>query len=108
MLKFILLCETYKNDNIANLLRLPNYYFVFKNRKIKSKGGVSMYIRDNIQFNLREDLSIFIEGEFEYIFVESIINCHTTIVGVIYRCRHIITRGYLIYFDQDYSYLFNI
>ena len=34
----------------------------FFNRKIKSKDNVEMYIRDNIQFNLREDLCIFIEN----------------------------------------------
>ena len=39
-----------------------------------------MYIRDNIQFNLREDLSISIEEEFESIFVETVINGQTSIV----------------------------
>ena len=43
-----------------------------------------MYIRDNIQFNLHEDLSIFV-GEFESIFVKSIINSQTSIGGEIYR-----------------------
>ena len=37
-----------------------------------------MYIRDNIQYNLREDLSIFIEGEFESILIESINNGQPT------------------------------
>ena len=44
-----------------------------------------MFIRDNIQFNLREDLSIFIEGEFEYIFVESVMNGQTSSVGEMYH-----------------------
>ena len=59
---YILLCETFVNDDNANLFQLPNYNFIYKNRKIKAKGGVAIYIRDNIQYNLREDLSIFIEG----------------------------------------------
>ena len=37
---------------------LINYNFIYKNRKIQSKDGVAMYIQDNIQFNLCEDLSI--------------------------------------------------
>ena len=81
---FNFLGETFINDNNANLFRLPNYNFGFKNRKITSTDGVAMYIRDNIQFNLCEDLSIFV-GEFESIFVESIINGQTSIVGEIYR-----------------------
>ena len=82
---YILLCETFVNDDNAHLFKLPNYNFIYKNRKIKSKGGVAIYIRDNIQYNLREDLSIFIEGEFESIFIESINNGQTSIVGEIYR-----------------------
>ena len=82
---YILLCETFVNDNNAHLFKLPNYNFICINRKIKAKGGVAIYIRDNIQYNLREDLSIFIEGEFEYIFIESITNGQTSIVGEIYR-----------------------
>ena len=82
---YILLCETFVNDDNAHLFKLPNYNLIYKNRKIKSKGGVAIYIRDNIQYNLREDLSIFIEGEFESIFIESINNGQTSIVGEIYR-----------------------
>ena len=54
---YILLCETLVNDDNAHLFKLPNYNFMYtKNRKIK--GGVSIYIRDTIQYNLREYLSI--------------------------------------------------
>ena len=82
---FFLLCKTFVNDDNTHLFKLPNYNFIYKNRKIKSKGGVAIYIRYNIQYNLREDLSIFIEGEFESIFIESINNDQTSIVGEIYR-----------------------
>ena len=83
---YILLCETFVNDDNAHLFKLPNYNFIYKNRKIKSKDGVAIYIHDNIQnqYNLREDLSIFI-GKFESIFIDSINNGQTSIVGEIYR-----------------------
>ena len=57
------------NYDNAHLFKLPSYNCIYKNRKIKAKGGVAIYIRDNIQYNLPEDRSIFIEGEFESIFI---------------------------------------
>ena len=47
-----------------------------------------MYVRDNIQYNLREDLDIFVEGEFESIFIESSSNGNTSVVGEIYRIHN--------------------
>ena len=68
---FMLLCETFINDNKANLFRLPNYNFVKKNKKIKLRCTYE------IIFN-----SIFVKIlEFESIFVESVINGQTSIVG---------------------------
>ena len=51
-----------------------------KNRKIKSKGGV----RDNIQYNLRKDLDIFVETE-----QKSITHTSATLIDNIY-VRHTI------------------
>ena len=82
---YILLCETFLNDDSAHLFELPNYNLVYKNRTTKSKGGVAICIRDNIQYILREDHSNFVEGEFESIFIESSRNGLTTVVGEIYR-----------------------
>ena len=44
-----------------------------------------MYVRDNKQYDLREVLSTFVEGEFEFIFIEFSYNGQTSIVGEIYR-----------------------
>ena len=86
---YILLCETFVvNDDNVHHFKLLNYNFICKNRTIKAKCGVAIYIRDNIQYNLREDLSIFIEGGFESIFIESIKNGQTSIVGEIYRIHN--------------------
>ena len=80
-----MLCETFVNDDNAHVFKLPNYNFIYDNIKIKAKGGVAIYIRDNIQYNLRENVSIFKEGEFESIFIESINNGQTSIAAEIYR-----------------------
>jgi len=45
-----------------------------------------MYINNNIQYNLRDDISIFYEGEFESIFIETLeAKGKGTVVGEIYR-----------------------
>ena len=46
---YILLCETFVNDDNAHLFKLPNYNFIYKNRKAKYKCGVAIYIVENIQ-----------------------------------------------------------
>ena len=83
----LLLCETFICDNNATLFNLPGYNLICKNRQSKSKGGVAIYLRDHLKFKVRDDLSIFIEGEFESIFIET---CgHTPIIlGEIYRTPH--------------------
>ena len=83
-LDIIMLCETFLNDNNADLYHIPGYHFVYHNRKNMIKGGVAMYIRDTLNYKLRNDISIFIEGEFECIFVE-ISDKESTVIGEIYR-----------------------
>ena len=83
-LDFILLCETLLHDGNKHLFDLPGYNFVFRNRTNKSRGGVAIYIRKNIEYKLREDLDIFVEGEFESIFQETVINNNKTVIGEIY------------------------
>ena len=83
-----ILCEICLNYDSAHLFELPNYNLIYKNRTTKSKGGVAMYIRDNIQYILQEDHSNFVEGEFESIFIESSRNGLTTVFGEIYRTKN--------------------
>ena len=79
------MCETFLHDGNKHLFDLPGYNFVFRNRTNKSRGGVAIYIRKNIEYKLREDLDIFVEGEFESIFLETVINNNKTVIGEIYR-----------------------
>ena len=85
---YILLCETFRNDDNAPLFKQHNYNLIYKNRKIKSKSGVAVYGRDNILVNLPEDYSIYVEGEFESTFIESSSNGHTEVVGELYRIHN--------------------
>ena len=82
-LDVILLCETFINDHNAELFNIPGYTFIHRNRSTMVRGGVAIYIRDSIRFKLRDDITIFREGEFESLFID-ITDKHTsTIVGEI-------------------------
>ena len=103
----ILLCETFLHENNSHLFHLPGYHFICKNRKDKTRGGVGMYIKENIQFNISEDLSVFIEGEFESIFIDTINESFTTIVGEIYRIPNTSTATYLDIYETILCKLMN-
>ena len=70
-------------------LHLPGYTkLISRNRDDDSRGGVGLYVKDNINFTLRNDLSVFIPHVFESLFIEISSNsksCPNKIIGVIYR-----------------------
>ena len=87
---FILVCETflhgiYKDKTFSKLCEISGYKFVYKNRINRAKGGVGLYIKNDYQFKARDDLSTFIEGEFETIFVEVKSKPNNLIIGEVYR-----------------------
>ncbi len=81
----ILLCETWLNDHNYNTFNLENYDFVETHRRKSKGGGVGIYINQEINYKIREDLSLFEEGAFESIFIETLGNDMKTIIGEIYR-----------------------
>ena len=83
-LDFILLCETFLTDNIANQFNISGYDMVYKNRQ-SNRGGVAIYINSKLNYKLREDLMINQPGIFESIFVEIQSPRLNAIVGEIYR-----------------------
>ncbi len=84
-INFILLCETFLTGNNASMFPLPGYHFICKNRNHGRGGGVAMYISENFDFKLRDDLMIYQDQEFESIFAEVTLNEQKLIVGEIYR-----------------------
>ena len=81
---FILICETFLNSN-DDKATLNGYGLVSRSRVNKSKGGVAIYVNNKYQFKIRDDLAIFVEGEFETIFLEILSSPCNAIVGEIYR-----------------------
>ena len=99
----ILLCETFLTDTNHDLFNIPGYTFISRHRKHYRQGGVGIYIKNNINFIIRDDLSIFIEKSFETLFLEvtSSMGSRPIIIGEVYRepnssCPNSITNYELI------------
>ena len=99
----ILLCETFLTDTNHDLFNIPGYTFISRHRKHYRQGGVGIYIKNNINFIIRDDLSIFIETYFETLFLEvtSSKGNRPIIIGEVYRvpnssCPNSITNYELI------------
>ena len=87
ILDFILICESFLRDHNNHLYQINGYNFISKNRQNMNGGGVCMYVRNDIQFKMRDDLSLFYEGQFESLFIETTDN-HTIIrSGFMVICR---------------------
>jgi hypothetical protein len=97
----ILLCETWLNSVNHNMYPLSGYNFVDNHRVITKCGGVAIYVKQGITFNIREDLSIFEEGTFESLFIELIVNNKHTIVGEMYRLPSTNEKHFL----ETYDYI---
>ena len=83
---FIGVSEAYRCDGDTRL-RLPGYHDLISRCRIDgSRGGVGLFIKDNIQYKIRQDLSVFEQHVFESVFVEVDLQSGSNlIVGVIYR-----------------------
>ncbi len=70
-------------------LHLTGYHdIITRTRDDSNRGGVGLFISNNISFTIREDLSVFIPHIYESLFIEvksSNKHMNTQIVGVIYR-----------------------
>ena len=68
------------------MYNLPGYTFISRQRQHGKRGGVWIYVKNDINFTRREDLEINVDGEFESIFIETQNKTkNNIIVGEIYR-----------------------
>jgi len=84
-LDVLLLCETFLNERNQDLYQLPGYQFICKSRKNRTGGGVGIYLKNHINFKIRDDLAPHTEGSFESILVETLNTNKKYIIGEIYR-----------------------
>ena len=84
-LNIIGISELFRIPNINNYT-LPGYHaLVSRSRTDDSRGGVGLYIKQNISYTILEDITVFIPHVFESLFVEITDNKQSYVVGVVYR-----------------------
>ena len=63
------LTETWFNSSLSNLYTLEGYNSINNSRTIKKGGDVALFVKENIQFSIRKDLSIITDC-LETLFIE--------------------------------------
>lgn len=85
---FIGISEVFRCDRDQRI-SLPGYHTIITRvRELHDdyRGGVALFIKDSLDFKIRDDLSVFIPHVFESLFIEvESESGKPTIVGVIYR-----------------------
>ena len=68
-------------------LKIPGFHNIIAHcRETGSTGGVGLFIKENINYKVRDDLSTFIPHVYESIFIEVVsTSSKNAIVGIIYR-----------------------
>ncbi len=83
---YIGVSEAY-NCELDQQLSLPGYHeIITRSRTDGGRGGVTLFIKQSIQYKIREDLSIIDAHVFESLLIEvKSQNTKSLIIGVIYR-----------------------
>ena len=69
-----------------DLIQMEDYHLICNGRKNRKGGGVGLYIKDDRNYQVRKDLSIYNKDIMESLFIEIIREKNKNIiVGVIYR-----------------------
>ena len=80
--------ETWLRDDDCDLFAIQCYNVVEKHRQNRSGGGVALFLKDNIEYTIRSELSTF-NDQLESVFIEINKDALTTdkniVIGVIYR-----------------------
>ena len=81
------LAETWLDGESEKGVSVAGYGAVCMSRKERRGGGVALLIKDGLTYRERPDLGVFIEGEFESLFVEIIRGGgrRNDVIGVVYR-----------------------
>lgn len=82
----IAVTETWLKDSYTTeLYQLDSYSFVNKGRNHGNGGGVSLYVSDDIQYTVNNELSFFHENIFESVFIDLVDHPNQLSIGVVYR-----------------------
>lgn len=83
----IAISETWVNNNHdTSSFNIPEYDLILNNRESKSGGGVGLYLKSNIKYQIRHDLKLSTDELSDSLFIEIIREKDKNIViGVLYR-----------------------
>ena len=90
----VLLCETFLTKHTNQLVNIPGYVLINKNRTNSRGGGVAILLKDNIPYKKWDDITTMIEKEVESVYAE--ITCRNgtkLLLGSLYRAPN--TNGKL-------------
>ena len=66
----VLLCKTILSDVKNVLFKIPNYTLISRPYKHKKGGGIAILVNDKIKHQIRKDLTISENKNFESVFIE--------------------------------------
>jgi len=85
-IQLLALCETYLGrDSLLSFYSFPGYCLESKNRSKMGRGGLAFLVRDSLQYKVRDDFEVWIEGEFESFSVEVRFEENNFLFCIIYR-----------------------
>ena len=69
---FVGLCETFLSDENLNAVNfcVPGYKVEYKGHSFMQKGGPATLTRNDINYEVRHDFSLWLEGKLDTLFIE--------------------------------------
>ena len=80
--------ETWLNSELQKLTDFEGYTPIYKHKtRIKEGGGIAIFVKQNIKFHVRDDLSVPLEKQnmFDCLFIEIVTSEFPIIIGTVYR-----------------------
>ena len=92
----VLLCETFLTKQTNQLVNIPGYVLINKNRTNSRGCGVAILLKDNVPYKKWDDITTMIEKEVESVYVETTCRNGTKLLlGSLYRAPN--TNGKVSY-----------
>ena len=96
--------ETWLNDATSELVNITGYNFVSNHRKSKTGGGVGIYLKNDLEYKLREECNFSDSEVIESLFLEiTVPHGKNIIVGSVYRPPNQNTATFLDKFNDILS-----
>lgn len=100
----ILVSETFLKPSIpSSMVSFVGYNLIRNDRLHKARGGVAIYLREDLQYSIVATSNGLLEGSMEYIFLEVLVNNLKLLLGVVYRPPSSSFPGFLTEYENVLS-----